>query len=209
MPSLAQIKRLSLVLVIPLIILGVYLTDNDYLLETNFHPVCNDVGNRIYCDYMPFNEMYDRYEDQLFVKISSYTPLVSRFAYEVMLRKESFPTMGADFDPHNEEGERFLILEGNAYDPVEIARDYDRDNAWYYRKKGVFLQPFSFVDDKNNKKFVEAFKSALELEKGVKTKNTINLFISYLIPLVSYISLILLGFILMKVGGYVKNGVEK
>ena len=70
-------------------------------------------------------------------------------------------------------------------------------------------QHFSFINEKDNKKFLEAFKSARELEKGVKTKNTLNLYISYLIPLLSYISLLLLGFILIKVGGYVKNGIER
>lgn len=207
MPSFAQIKRLSLVLVIPLIILGVYLTDNDYLLETWYTPVCFEVQNTIDCLYVPFTETDERFGDRQFVTIANSTPLVTKFAHSVVLKKESFQGMGADFDPHHEVGQRYLVLEGDAYDPVLIAKDSERDNAWYYKRRHVFLQPFSFVDERINQKFKEGFVKARKLEKEVDFKNNLNKYFSHFIPLLTYLALLIIGFILIKVGGYIKNGV--
>lgn len=207
MPNLSQLKRLTLVIAIPLLILGYYLTDEGFLIDTDFFPVCVENPLNVQCGYMTYDTFRSKYNGQPLVTLGLNTNLLTPFSYRVMLSKHEFTNWKGPELPLQEEGEKLLVLPfSDSKGSCFLGVDIDKTNIWYYTCGGAVSQQFSFLDEKVNLKFTDAMHQIIALEQGWKIKLVTTKIASTLIPLIVYFGVFVVGYLLLIIGRYVRTG---
>ena len=211
-----QYVRLSLVLLLPLLLLGLYLTEEDFLIPHHHYFLCDESETSVTCSSMNVSSktMTAMTHSAGAVTLLGSARLDKGFHHPVMVTKtQTLYGTDNEINPPTGGVKKMLNLplRGSSLEEEMLMscriypmRESDRD--WIYECLSQEPESFRFIDDRTNKKFrqaVEVLRNQTEQNKILALRNQI---LSVLLPLFGYLLLSLLIALLAKVSRFVIHG---
>lgn len=218
MISRKQYIRLTMVIIIPILLFGWWLAENEKILPLHNVIYCQESGSDISCYSVSVKKsdaniaLYQNAAVRLWgarLESGFHHPIITLGHSEINFvdgKSISLP-------PTDGEKNKYLSLppksiQGNALASCEITPYAHSEKNWLYSCIGSDLEPdgFYFKDDNTSQKFNRAKNIIEEQKKNNDEMNFRGLIVTVLIPLILYFGLSLVIFLLTKIVRYVIHG---
>lgn len=216
-----QYIRLTIVLLIPLLILGWWLAYDEVLFKNNYLVSCQEFNSYITCNSSAIKKNDDM--DLLYrngtIKLHG-AKLIHGFEHPVILTEleETKKINGNDFEllPTNPRHVTMLKLPPNFMNrsnllSCEISEIESKQNNWTYLCSGDrnIIGFFKFLENDTNKKFKDSILLIEQQRTENKNRAILTMSISTLLPVLFYALLSTILFCLIKIFRYVIYGFDK
>lgn len=221
MISSKQYRRLTIVAVIPLLLFGWWLVENEKILPLHNLIYCQESDSAIACNSISVtkeeanNALYQNAAVRLWG-----AKLEGGFNHSVItLGHSEIKVVNGEtvtLPPSDGGIKKFLILpprsiQGNMFASCEISPYANSDKNWGYSCIGGDLVPdgFYFSDENTSQKFLKAKLLIEEQKKKNETMSIRGSIFTMLTPLIGYFVLSVALFLLSRIVRYVVHGREK
>jgi hypothetical protein len=206
-----QFKRLTIILLLPLLALGGWLAHEEYLFPSNHLTVCDLKRAQLFCStrhvtsYSRDSQLYGHGQTHLWVALLS-----GGFRHQVIEFPgiESSYTAGGVTIPVS--GVRTFFdyswKEDSSIFACKLSTEHGTQDRWMIMCEGKTPRTFAFVDDKINLAYRAALPTIQEQNRDYELRDKFLTAASVVTPLMLYCLLVPAFFLVRWVGRYVVHG---